>query len=155
MAIRAGERQGISRTEAERRARLAMEGVEQTKERARDVWPLAWASDLVQDFRYAVRQVNRSPGFAALAVLCLGLGIGANTSIFSALNSALFRPFPTTDPGRLLMLSRGTGAFFSYPDFQDLQARGRLLPDLTASLAMESDLEVDVVSDFVATEVLT
>ena len=155
MEIRAGERRGLSRREAERRARLAMQGVEQTKERAREVWPLAWAADLVQDFRYGVRQVRRSPGFAALAVLCLGLGIGANTSIFSALNSVLFRPFPGTDPQHLVMLSRGTVPLFSYPDFQDLQARGRLLPDLTASLPMESDLEVDGVSEFVAAEVAT
>src|SRR4029453_11937151 len=154
MEIRAGERRGLSRTEAERRARLALCGVQQTKERAREMWPLAWATDLVQDFRYAVRQVSRSPGFAALAVLCLGLGIGANTSIFSALNSVLFRPFPGTDPERLLMLSRGASANFSYPDFQDLQARGRLLSGLTASFPMESDLEVDGVSEFVAAEVV-
>lgn len=155
METRAGERRGLSRMEAERRARLAFQGVQQTKERAREVWPLAWATDLGQDFRYAVRQVNRSPGFAALAVLCLGLGIGANTSIFSALNSVLFRPLPVADPGGLLMLSRGTSANFSYPDFQDLQARGRLLSGLTASFPMESDLEVDGVSEFVAAEVVS
>src|SRR5215831_8510356 len=157
MEIRAGERRGISRTAAERQARLALHGVQQTKERARETWPLAWAADLVQDFRYAIRQVNRSRGFAALAVLCLGLGIGANTSIFSALNSVLFRPFPAADAERLLMLSRGNGngVLFSYPDFQDLQARGRLLSGLTASLPMESDLEVDGVSEFVAAEVVT
>src|SRR6266487_1627068 len=82
--------------------------------------------DLANDLRYAVRQVKRSPGFAALAILCLGLGIGANTSIVSALNSVLFRPLPVADPARLVMLRRGTSANFSYPDFQDLQARGRL-----------------------------
>jgi len=155
MEIRAGERRGISRPEAERRARLTLHGLQQTKERARDVWPFAWAADLVHDFRYAVRQVTRSPGFAALAVLCLGLGIGANTSIFGALNSVLFRPFPGTDPERLLMLSRETNPLFSYPDFQDLQRRGRLLSGLTASLPMESDLEVHGVSEFVAAEVVT
>jgi predicted permease len=157
MEIRAGERRGISRVEAERRARLALQGVQQTKERAREMWPLAWATDLIQDFRYAVRQVNRSRGFTALAVLCLGLGIGANTAIFSALNSVLFRPFPGADPERLFMLDRGggNGVLFSYPDFQDLQARGRLLSGLTASLPMESDLEIDGVSEFIAAEVVT
>jgi putative ABC transport system permease protein len=156
MEIQAGERRGLSRTEAERRARLALHGVQQTKERARELWPLAWATELVQDFRYAIRQFVRSPGFAALAVLCLGLGIGANTSIFSALNSVLFRPFPGTDPEHVLMLSRGNGngVLFSYPDFQDLQARGRLFASMTASLPMESDLEVDGVSEFVAAEVV-
>ena len=112
-------------------------------------------TDLGSDLRYAVRQVKRSPGFAVLAVLCLGLGIGANTSIFSALNSVLFRPLSVADPARLLMLSRGTSANFSYPDFQDLQARGRLLSGLTASFPMESDLEVDGVSEFVAAEVVS
>jgi len=155
MEIRAGERRGLSRTEAERRARLALHGVQQTKERARETWALAWTADLVQDFRYAVRQLKRSPGFAALAVLCLGLGIGANTSIFSALNSVLFRPFSGADPERLVMLDRGSVPLFSYPDFRDLQARGRLLSSLTASLPMESDLEIDGVSEFVAAEVVT
>ena len=110
--------------------------------------------DVGSDLRYAVRQVKRSPGFAVLAVLSLGLGIGANTSIFSALNSVLFRPLPVADPGRVLMLSRGISTNFSYPDFQDLQARGRLLSGLTASFPMESDLEVDGVSEFVAAEVV-
>jgi len=84
------------------------------------------------------------------------VGIGANTSIFSALNSVLFRSFPATDPDRLLMLSRGSanGVLFSYPDFQDLQARDGLFSGLTASLPMESDLEVDGVSEFVAAEVV-
>jgi predicted permease len=111
--------------------------------------------DLGNDLRYAIRQVKRSPGFAVLAILCLGLGIGANTAIFSALNSVLLRPLPVADPGRVLMLSRGTSAIFSYPDFQDLQARGRLLAGLTASFPMESDLEVDGVSEFVAAEVVS
>jgi len=155
METRAGQGRGLSRTEAERRARLALQGVQQTKERAREMWPLAWAADLVQDFRYAIRQVTRSPGFAVLAVLCLGVGIGANTSIFSALNSVLFRPFPGADHERLMVLSRDANPLFSYPDFQDFQARGRLLSDLTASLPMESDLEVGGVSEFVAAEVVT
>ena len=111
--------------------------------------------DLATDLKYAVRQLKRSPGFAVLAVLGLGLGIGANTAIFSALNSVLFRPLSVADPARLLMLSRGASANFSYPDFQDLQARGRLLSGLAASLPMESDLEVDGVSEFVAAEVVS
>ena len=110
--------------------------------------------DLGNDVRYAIRQVARSPGFAAVAVLCLGLGIGANTSIFSALNSVLFRPLSVADAEHLLMLRRGASASFSFPDFQDLQARARLLSGLTASFPMESDLEVDGVSEFVAAEVV-
>jgi len=123
--------------------------------RHRDAPVVRLLDDLGDDLRYAVRQVKRSPGFAVLAILCLGLGIGANTSIFSALNSVLLRPLPVADPGRVVMLSRGAGATFSHPDFQDLQARGRLLSGLTASFPMESDLEVDGVSEFVAAEVVS
>src|SRR5947207_4768931 len=102
----------------------------------RDAWGMRLLDDLRHDLRYAIRQVKRSPGFAVLAMLCLGLGIGANTSIFGALNSVLFRPLSVADPARLLMLSRGTSVNFSYPDFQDLQARGRLLSGLAASFPM-------------------
>src|SRR5438067_735215 len=146
---------GLAHDEALRRARLEMGGFDQVKEEHKDARGVRLLEDLGDDLRYAIRQVKRSPGFAVLAVLCLGLGIGANTSIFSALNSVLFRPLPGADPGRLLMLSRGTSAYFSYPDFQDLQAHGRLLSGLTASFPMESDLEVDGVSEFVAAEVVS
>jgi len=145
---------GLRHDEAIRRARIEMGGFDQVKEEHRDARGVRLLEDLGSDLRYAVRQVSRSPGFAVLAVLCLGLGIGANTSIFSALNSVLFRPLPGADPARLLMLTRGTSASFSYPDFQDMQARGRLLSGLTASFPMESDLEVDGVSEFVAAEVV-
>lgn len=141
--------------EAVHRARLEMGGFDEITEEHRDARGVRLLEDVGSDLRYAIRQVKRSPGFAVLAVLSLGLGIGANTSIFSALNSVLFRPLPVADPARVLMLSRGISAYFSYPDFQDLQARGRLLPGLTASFPMESDLEVDGVSEFVAAEVVS
>jgi predicted permease len=146
---------GLAHDEARRRARLEMGGFDQVKEEHRDVRGVRLLEDLGDDLRYAIRQVKRSPGFAGLAVLCLGLGIGANTAIFSALNSVLLRPLSVADPGRLVMLSRGTSAYFSHPDFQDLQARGRLLSGLTASFPMESDLEVHGVSEFVAAEVVS
>lgn len=155
METRQGERAGLPRADAERRARLALRGVQQTKERARDVWPLAWAADLVQDLRYAIRQLGRSPGFAAIAVLCLGLGIGANTATFSALNSVLFRPLPVAAPDRLVRLERGGAANFSYPEFLDLQARTRRLSGLTASFPMESDLDIEGASRFAAAEVVS
>ena len=145
---------GLTHDAALRQARLEMGGFDQLKEEHRDARGVRLLEDLGTDLRYAVRQLQRAPGFAVLAVLCLGLGIGANTSIFSALNSVLFRPLPGADPGRLVRLSRGTSANFSYPDFQDLQARGRLVSGLTASFPMESDLEVGGVSEFVAAEVV-
>jgi len=148
-------RGGMDPSEAFYAARRQFGGVTQVKEEHRDVRGVRLLDDLGDDLRYAIRQVKRSPGFAVLAMLCLGLGIGANTSIFSALNSVLFRSLSVADPGRLVMLRRGTSAYFSYPDFQDLQARGRLLSGLTASFPMESDLEVDGMSEFVAAEVVS
>jgi predicted permease len=145
---------GLSHDEAMRRARLELGGIHQVKEAHMDARGGRLLDDLSNDLRYAVRQIRRSPGFAVLAVLCLGLGIGANTSIFTALNSVLFRPLAGADPGRLVRISRGSSASFSYSDFRDLQARGRQLAGLTASFPMESDLEVDGVSEFVAAEVV-
>src|SRR5262245_63734570 len=73
---------GVPRGEASRRARLEMGGFDQVKEEHADARGVRLLEDLASDLRYAVRQVMRAPGFAVLAALCLGLGIGANTSIF-------------------------------------------------------------------------
>lgn len=88
---------------------------------------------LLSDLRYAWRGMRRSPGFAALIVLTLGLGIGANTAIFSVINGVLLRPLPYRDSDQLVEIrSRGMGGKarfgISYPDYQDLQT-------LTGSLA--------------------
>jgi predicted permease len=88
-------------------------------------------------------------------VLCLGLAIGVNTSIFGVLNSVLFRPMPVEQPDRLIVISRGRAATFSYPTYLDFRDRTRTLSSLTVSLPMESDLDIDGDSVFVASEAVT
>src|SRR2546421_11241137 len=94
--------QGMTQEEAHRRARLDLEGIEQTKEKCRDARRVNWIQDLIQDLRFAVRMLQKSPGFATVAILTLAVGIGGASAVFSVVDRILFRSLPYPGDTRLV-----------------------------------------------------
>ena len=75
------------------------------------VWRAVWLDRLIHDARYAWRVLSRNPGFAAVAILTLALGIGMNTAVFTVVNAVLLKPLPYPDADRLVWLAEGDGTF--------------------------------------------
>jgi predicted permease len=130
--------QGYSPEEARRQARLALGGPEQVKEKCRDARGTRWLGDLLQDLRYGVRILAKHPGFTAVAVLALALGIGVNTAILSAVNGFVLRPLAVDKPTELIAPYWGSKkdaqvwGEFSYPNYMDLRAQNKSFADLCA-----------------------
>jgi predicted permease len=119
---------GMSLDAATRAARLQLGSAEAVKDQVRDIGWESAVESLWQDARYALRSLRKSPGFAAVAVITLSLGIGANTAIFSVIHALLLRPLPVPDAEQLVQLSivrpnQPPAHAFSYPFVQALAAR--------------------------------
>src|SRR5881396_2381737 len=127
MAVELNLRKGMSAQDARHGALRSFGGVEQTKENYRDQRGLPMIETTLQDLRFGFRMLRRSPGFSALAILCLTLGIGANAAVFSWIEGILFRPYPAVTHQERLVAVGGTargearGNPLSWPDFLDLQ----------------------------------
>jgi putative ABC transport system permease protein len=138
---------GMTPEEARRRARLEFGGLDQVKEECRDVGATRFIETLIQDVRYGGRMLRKNPGFTAVAVLTLALGIGVNTAIFSFADALLFRPLPVKDPARVLTLFRRSiqdpqnYSSFSHPAFIDLRRSVReIFSDLLAYCSIPVNL---------------
>ena len=128
--------QGHDPEEARRQARLALGGPEQVKEMCRDARGTRWVEDLWHDLRYALRTLAKNPGFTAVALLTLTLGIGVTTVMFTVINGVLLKPLPYMQPEKLVAVHSQTDTWntavygeqnVAYPDFLDCQRESHSL----------------------------
>ena len=138
MHIEDNVRSGMTHEEARRQALIKLGGLEQVKEDCRDAWGVRVINELVQDIRYGLRQLRRNPGFTIVAVLTLALGIGANTTVFTVINTLVLNPIPVKKASELVGIyaapvkpSHNADLLqLSYPNLLDLQERNHVLNSL-------------------------
>ena len=138
---------GMSPEEARRSAKRAMGGLTQVEQQCRDARGGSLLHDFLQDLQYGCRQLRRSPGFSALAILCLTLGIGANATVFSWVEGILFRPYPFVAHQERLFAVAGTVQGkridgLSWPDFLDLRRDCTLCEDAFVTRITGSTLNI-------------
>ena len=146
---------GLSNAEACRAARLKFGNPEQVKENVREARTGFALETALRDVRYACRALRKSPGFTAVAVLTLALGIGANTSIFSLVNAVMLRALPVEHPEQLVLLTDpeeagvavdttqgGVRSLLAYPEFEELRAHSTVFSGMFAAQSAPSPVDV-------------
>jgi predicted permease len=166
MLVEENVRRGMSFEEARYAALRSFGGVEQAKEEYRERRGLPMIETLVQDIRYAFRMLAKSPGFTAVVILSLALGIGANTAIFGLIDAVMLKMIPVRQPEQLVLLnwvSRGhsyairgydgssyadklgreIGTSFSYPIYEAIRARNNAFSDVLGFAEADQRLNVN------------
>src|SRR3954453_21522467 len=128
MAERADElmAQGMSEPEARREARRRFGNPSMQKERTRDADVMTWLESVGADVRYAFRALRASPGFALVTILSLGLGIGANTAIFSLINAVMLKSLPVSHPEELAQVTVDENDVLTNPIWEQVRGHGDL-----------------------------
>ena len=122
-------------------ARRRFGNMTQQSENARGIWIARWLTDAAQDLRYTFRTLRREASFTTFAILIIGLGIGASSTVFSAVNALLLRPLPFADPGRLVWIANQSidndlsGQTVQVGHFLDLRAQSKSFSDMAAYFA--------------------
>ena len=132
-----GLRSGLSEAEARRQALIRLGGAQQVREAQMQRDGLPWLESLLRDLRYGLRALTKRPGVTAIAILSIGLGIGANTTVFSIVNRLVLEHGPMTNPATLLTLHTvhvGEGCCnpFSWPLYNDVRTQTHSFSDVAA-----------------------
>jgi hypothetical protein len=135
--IEEGIARGLSPREARYAAMRAMDGLEQRKEEIRDTRRIHWLTDFVDDARYAIRSLGRTPGLTGFVVITLALGIGMTSGMFSMVDGLIFRPYPVPHPSGVVTLVSTThdSGFesFSYREYLDIRDKAKSYDGVIAS----------------------
>src|SRR6266852_3258427 len=140
--------QGMNPKEARHAALRSLGGIEQAKEECRDARKVNLIENFLQDVRFGLRMLRRSPGFSLLAILCLTLGIGANAAVFSWVEGILFRPYPLVSHQEQLLALTGTArgesgpTGISWPDLLDLERSSTLVDSFIVTKIMGTTLSI-------------
>jgi predicted permease len=135
--------QGMTPEQARQAALRSMDGLTQRREECRDMRGVSFLENTIQDIRYGLRVLAKSPGFTAVAVVTLALGIGANAVVFGVLNALILRPINVPRAEDFYGIQRGDEHFSgqSYPDYLDMRDRNRSFDGLAAYSFAETGLD--------------